>query len=272
VLKTAGGQPVSKQKASDATVAVVLSCAVILGSSESLSFREDVQVNHSRVVVGRAIACVVVLTAATVLFSANLPLTAAQGQPAQGRGQAAAPPPVGPVTLEVVPGTRASYRVTEQFVGINFPSDAVGATETVTGTLYLNADGTIDSAKSKMMIDLRTLKSDQDMRDNYLRTRTFEVEKAPMVEFVPKRIQGVPSPLPVQGQAGFQLTGDMTVKGTTSEVTWNGIATFSQQQVAGRASTNFDFAKFGLAKPAIGRLMSVDDKIVLELEFRLKRS
>lgn len=229
--------------------------------------------NRSRIVTGRAIAGVVVLIAAAVLFSMNGSLTAAQA-PAQGRGPAAAPapPPVGPVTLEVVPGTRASYKVTEQFVGINFPSDAVGATETVTGTIYLNADGTVDSTRSKLMIDLRTLKSDQDMRDNYLRTRTFDIEKSPMVEFVPKRFQGVPSPLPVQGQAGFQLIGDMTVKGTTSEVTWNGIATFAAAQVAGRASTTFDFAKFALTKPAIGRLMSVDDKIVLELEFRLKRS
>jgi polyisoprenoid-binding protein YceI len=210
------------------------------------------------------------LTVAGLLLAGGLLSTAAQA-PAQGRGPAAAAP-AGPVMLEVSPGTRASYRVTEQFVGISFPNEASGSTETVAGTLRINADGTIDSAQSKLTIDLRTLKSDQDMRDNFLRTRTLETEKFPMVEFVPRRIQGVPSPLPDRGQAGFQLTGDMTVRGTTSEVTWSGIVTFSAQQLAGRATTNFDFAKFGLTKPAIGRLMSVDDKIVLELEFRLKRS
>jgi len=116
------------------------------------------------------------------------------------------------------------------------------------------------------------MKSDQDMRDNFIRTRTLETEKFPMVEFVPRRIQGVPSPIPANGQAGFQLIGDMTVHGVKAEVTWNGVATFSAQQVAGRATTNFDFAKFGLTKPAIGRLMSVEDKILLELEFRMKRT
>jgi len=110
------------------------------------------------------------------------------------------------------------------------------------------------------------------MRDNFIRTRTLETDKFPMVEFVPRRIQGVPSPIPANGQAGFQMTGDMTVRGVTAEVTWNGIVTFSAQQLAGRATTNFDFAKFGLTKPAIGRLMSVDDKITLELEFRMKRT
>jgi polyisoprenoid-binding protein YceI len=227
------------------------------------------EVNHRRI---GTIVSALALVVAGALGSVWLPSTRAQA-PAQGRGPAAAAAvPAGPVLLEVSPGTRAAYRVTEQFVGISFPSDASGSTETVAGTLHINADGTIDSARSKLTIDLRTLKSDQDMRDNFLRTRTLETERFPMVEFVPRRIQGVPSPLPAQGQAGFQLTGDMTVRGTTSEVTWNGIATFSPQLVAGRASTSFDFAKFGLTKPAIGRLMSVDDKITLELEFRLKRS
>jgi polyisoprenoid-binding protein YceI len=245
-------------------------CRVSVAAEKLTLVEEECEVNYRRIIAGRAIASVVVLIAAGVFLADRLPATAAQGQ-AQGRGPAAAAP-AGPVMLEVSPGTRAAYRVTEQFVGINFPSDASGATETVAGSLRLNADGSIDSAQSKLTIDLRTLKSDQDMRDNFLRTRTLETEKFPMVEFVPRRIQGVPSPLPVQGQAGFQLIGDMTVHGTTSEVTWNGIVTFSAQQLAGRATTNFDFAKFGLTKPAIGRLMSVDDKIILELEFRMKRS
>ena len=220
--------------------------------------------NHRRIGAGRAIASVVVLIVAGALLAGGLPSTAAQAP--------AAAAPAGPVMLEVSPGTRAAYRVTEQFVGISFPNDASGSTETVTGTLHINADGTIDSARSKLTMDLRTLKSDQDMRDNFLRTRTLETDKFPMVEFVARRIQGVPSPVPANGQAGFQLMGDMTVRGVTAEVTWNGVVTFSAQQVAGRATTNFDFAKFGLTKPAIGRLMSVDDKITLELEFRMKRT
>ena len=219
--------------------------------------------NHRRIGAGRVIASAVVLIVAGVLFAGGMPSTAAQAPAAAQSGL---------VLLEVAPGTRAAYRVQEQFVGINFPNDASGSTEAVTGSLRIAPDGSIDSAQSKLSIDLRTLKSDQDMRDNFIRTRTLETDKFPMVEFVPRRIQGVPSPIPANGQAGFQMTGDMTVRGVTAEVTWNGIVTFSAQQLAGRATTNFDFAKFGLTKPAIGRLMSVDDKITLELEFRMKRT
>jgi polyisoprenoid-binding protein YceI len=210
---------------------------------------------------------VAVLVLAGALLAGGLPSTVAQAQTPAPAAAAAS----GPVMLEVAPGTRASYRAQEQLAGINFPNEAVGMTETVTGTIRIAADGSIDSTQSKLTIDLRTLKSDQDNRDNYLRTRTFETEKFPMAEFVPRRIQGVPSPLPATGQAGFQLVGDMTIHGVTSEVTWNGVATFVGQMVAGRATTSVNFAKFNLPKPQLARVVSVEDNIRLEIDFRLRR-
>jgi polyisoprenoid-binding protein YceI len=79
--------------------------------------------------------------------------------------------------------------------------------------------------------------------------------------------------IPFTGQAGVQITGNLTVHGVTKEVTFQGIATFNRNgTIAGRAKTTFAFATFGLNKPTIARLMSVDDKITLELVYRLKRS
>ena len=174
--------------------------------------------------------------------------------------------------LEIVDGSTASYRVQEQLAGVNFPNDAVGTTPSVTGVLVIMPDGSVNSGQSKLTIDLRNLKSDQDMRDGYIQKRTLETDKFPLAEFVPKRVQGLPSPLPVMGQAGFQLVGDMTIHGMTSEVTWTGVATFNRDQVAGRSTTNFTFATFGLMKPTLARLLSVDDKIQLEVVFKFKRS
>jgi len=194
---------------------------------------------------------------------------------AQAPGQAPAPPApvVGPVRLDIIDGSTASYRVQEQLAGISFSNDAVGSTSAVTGTLALNADGSVNVAQSKLTIDLRPLKSDQDLRDGYIQKRTLETDKFPLAEFVPKRVTGLATPLPTTGQTGFQLTGDLTIHGTTSEVTWNGIATFGRDgTVAGRAATNFTFANFGLTKPTLARLLSVDDKIQLEVAFRFKRS
>lgn len=199
-------------------------------------------------------------------------ISAVPSMMAQGPAAAPAGPPTA-VKLDVADGSTASYRVQEQLAGINFPTEAVGTSAALSGTIMLKPDGSVDSSQSKLSIDLKTLKSDQDMRDGYVRGRTLETDKFPTADFVPTKIQGIPTPMPTMGQAGFQLTGNMTVHGVTKEITWNGVTTFAKDgSVAGRATTDFTFATFGLTKPTLARLLSVDDKIQLELVFRLKRS
>jgi hypothetical protein len=50
------------------------------------------------------------------------------------------------------------------------------------------------------------------------------------------------------------------------------VATFGNDLVGGRATTTLLFPAFNLTKPSLARLLSVDDKIELEIEFRCKRS
>ena len=214
----------------------------------------------------RVFASLITLTIIVALSIVAAPPIAAQPQDK----------PAAAIQLAAAPGTKVSYRVKEQLAGLNFPDDAVGATESVTGTIVVLPDGSIDSANSKLTIDLSTLKSDQDMRDGYVKNRTLETDKFPTAEFVPRKLEGAPSPLPAPdrptAQSGFQLMGDLTVHGVTKPVTLNGYATFSRDLIAGRANTSLTFATFGLTKPSLARLLSVDDNIQLEIEFRLKRN
>jgi polyisoprenoid-binding protein YceI len=199
----------------------------------------------------------------------------AQAPPARGgRGGAPPPDPTRPARIELVEGTVARYKVREQLAGISFPSDAVGTTTSVTGGLVLNPDGTIDVKQSKIVVDLKSITSDQSMRDGYVQRNTLETEKFPTLEFVPTRTAGLTMPLPSAppAQAGFQLIGDMTLHGVTREVTWNVVATFTNDGVAGRATTTLTFEMFKIAKPSLARLLSVDDRIELEIEFRGRRT
>ena len=200
----------------------------------------------------------------------------AQGQAPGGAPAASArggppPDPKKPHRLDVAPGTRARYKVQEQLAGIDFPSQAVGTTEAVTGMLIVNPDGSF-GAGSKLTVDLRKLTSDQSMRDGFIQGQTLETEKFPNLELVPKRATGLQAPLPTGQQSGFRLVTDMTMHGVTKEVTWTVVSTFANDAVAGRATTTVDFAAFNLTKPSLARLLSVDDKIELEVEFRFKRS
>jgi polyisoprenoid-binding protein YceI len=168
---------------------------------------------------------------------------------------------------------RARYKVQEQLVGVDFPNEAVGSTQAVKGTLIIAPDGSVTG--SKITVDMRTLESDQELRDNYIRTRVLETDKFPTMEFVPKRVVGLKPPLPSPPQAqaiGFQLVGDMTLRGVTKEVAWKVVGTLRGGTVAGSATTAVTFSEFNLPKPAVRLLLSVEDKIQLEVEFRANRS
>src|SRR5258708_7102555 len=167
----------------------------ILGGVESMDLKWVV--SGSRVsltgVLGLVIAGALVMGSGSVL-TAQAP---AGGPPRQGPPPAPTPPTAG-AHLEIIDGSSASYPVTEPLVGINFPSDAVGTTPTVAGTLVIAPDGSI-TAGSKLTIDLRNLKSDQDQRDGYVRNRVLETDRFPYAEFVPTKLQGLPVMIPTQG-------------------------------------------------------------------------
>lgn len=215
-----------------------------------------------------SLVLVSLLTLASVSMNAQNP----GAGPGPGN-QPPPPPPTAGAKLEIVEGSSATYRVTEQFVGVSFTNEAEGTTNLVSGTLTINADGSI-APGSKLTVDLRGLKSDQDQRDGYIQNRTLETAKFPNAEFVPTKITGLDKMIPSTGQAGISLTGNLTIHGVTKEVTFQGIATFNPRtnSVAGRAKTSFTFDEFGLTQPKIGRLASVDNKIGLELVYRFKRS
>jgi len=214
------------------------------------------------------------LALVSVLILASVSMNAQNQGPGPRPGnQPPPPPPTAGARLEIADGSSATYRVTEQFVGVAFTNEAEGTTNLVSGTLTIDADGTI-APGSKLTIDLRGLKSDQDQRDGFIQNRTLETAKFPNAEFVPTKVTGLEKMIPSTGQAGIALTGNLTIHGVTKEVTFQGIATFNPRNnsVAGRAKTSLTFDEFGLSQPKIGRLASVDNKIDLELVYRFKRS
>ena len=176
------------------------------------------------------------------------------------------------VRYDVVPeGTEVRYRVREQLVGLSFPNDAVGATNAVDGAIVFDAQGRLVPGQSRVTVDLRTLRSDEPRRDNYLRRNTLETERYPTVTFLPAEARGLPVPLPASGTVPFELVGDLTVKDVTRRVGWSATASFEGPRAAVRARTAFRFGDFGLRIPRVSVVLSVDDDIKLEADLVLRR-
>jgi polyisoprenoid-binding protein YceI len=174
------------------------------------------------------------------------------------------------IRLRTAPhGNEARYRVREQLAGVDFPNDAIGKTSRVDGSIAVAADGTVLVSDSRFTIDLASLTSDRDRRDNYLRRNTLQTEQHPTAVFVPKVIRGIKFPMPQNGEVKFQMVGDLTIKGVTKEVTWDVVARSETGSVIGQAKTRFTFADLQLEKPRVRSVLTVDDDITLEYDFQL---
>jgi polyisoprenoid-binding protein YceI len=175
---------------------------------------------------------------------------------------------IGEIRLAIVPGgSEARFRAHEQLAGFPLPTDPVGSTRAVSGEIFLLPDGAIDGA-SRIVVDLRTLKSDDSDRDDYIQTNTLETAKYPTAEFAPAGAPGLPVPLPSDGSGAFQLVGPLTVHGVTRTVTWDATATFNETEVSGSASTRVRMTDFGMTPPQVWPVLSIQDELTLEIDLR----
>jgi polyisoprenoid-binding protein YceI len=178
------------------------------------------------------------------------------------------------VILAVVPEkSEARYRVREQLAGVSLPSDAIGRTNAISGQIVGKMDGTIVSAESEIVVDLRTLQSDQGMRDGFIQRSTLQTSRFPNATFVPTSAPGLPLIPPVPTSGDFQLIGDLTIRDVTKPVTWQASCTLESGQTEGTcsASTSFTFDEFELEQPRVGRVVSIEDTITLEVDLFLQR-
>jgi len=168
-------------------------------------------------------------------------------------------------TFEVASG-EARYRVREELLQVGL-ADAVGTTKAVRGEVRLQGG----QATGSFTVDLQELKSDQARRDNYLRQNTLQTDRFPTATFRPKRVEGLPNPLPQSGKFPVRVVGDLTLRDVTREVVWEGEAEFLDQEVRVALRTEFPFEKFNLVQPRVPILLSVEDRIRLEVDLALRR-
>ena len=171
-----------------------------------------------------------------------------------------------PITVEISPGSVARYRIEEQLARLTLPNDAVGETDALDGHLLFNESGDLMSG-SKLSLDVASLTSDEPRRDRYVRRNTLKSNSFPTIDFEVRSVGNLEWPIPTEGLHEFQIVGDLTVMDVTKEVSWEVSANVIQDSITGAASSVIDFETFGIDKPRLAFILSVDDDIRLELEF-----
>ncbi len=159
----------------------------------------------------------------------------------------------------------ATIRVCEQIAAIPAPGDAVLTTRAFSGAAVLLSDGTFANG-SAFAADLDTLKSNESLRDEWIKFNTLNTRIYPRAEFTLVRISGVPMPLAAQGDWTATLEGTMKIHGVERVLSWPVQVTRSAGEVRVRGTTAFKFGDYGMAVPANRLILSVVDDVRLEID------
>lgn len=171
----------------------------------------------------------------------------------------------------IVPAeTEASYEVQEQFLQQNLPVKAIGRTNEVSGTFQFTQAGQPSGAINNIVVDLRTLKSDSDRRDNAIRGRWLESDTYPLAEFSSTGVEGAPTTYAEGEQISFKLIGNMTIRNVTKPVTFDVTGKLAGDTVTGMATTKLLMKDFGFDPPVIAGILTVEDGVTITVNFTAK--
>jgi polyisoprenoid-binding protein YceI len=161
------------------------------------------------------------------------------------------------------------YRVKEQLAFLDSPSEAVGRSTAVTGTMEVAGD-TVE--KVRIEADLTRLTSDESRRDNAIRQRGLESERYPTATLeLAEPIKLASAPVEGQEVRG-QGRGRLTVHGVTREVDldlrgrWSGPTI----QVVGQLPVKM--SDYQIQAPRFGPVVSIEDSAAVEFSLVFERA
>ena len=173
----------------------------------------------------------------------------------------------------IASGSVAGYRVREQLAFLPAPSDAVGRTSAITGTVVIG--GTTDAltvTSAHLTVDVSTLTSDRQMRDQRIHEMGLQSDTYPNATFTLTEPITLPANAASVATLNVQATGTLTIHGTAQTVTIPLTARVSSNAIEVAGSTTFPFERFGMTPPSIGGFVSVQDSATMEFDIHLKQA
>ncbi len=171
------------------------------------------------------------------------------------------------VFLIVPDETEARFLIDEVLLGA--PFTVVGATSAVGGEIRADLNAP-NNAQADIRVDLTTIVTDNERRNGAIQRWILETGEPAnqAAEFTSVSVSGIPEQLEVGQTFDFQISGDLTVKGVTKPLTFDGTATLvSEDRLEGSASTTILYTDFTTIPSLPPQVASVEDETILEIDF-----
>jgi polyisoprenoid-binding protein YceI len=160
------------------------------------------------------------------------------------------------------------YRVNEELAGVGAKT-AFGRTPDVSGTMTI--DETTVSAV-KIQADLTTLQSDEGQRDQTIHNQALESSRFPTATFELTKPIDL-GKVPAEGATmKVDATGDLTLHGVTKRVTIPLDAKLVNHEIVVTGQLDIAFADYGIAKPVSFKVLSIEDRGIMELQLFFART
>jgi polyisoprenoid-binding protein YceI len=160
-------------------------------------------------------------------------------------------------------GTWAGYRFDEELGGVG-ANTAVGRTPEVTGTMTVEGE---QVTEAEVEVDMTTLQSDEDRRDNAIRGRGLETDRFPTGTFRLTEPLDLPEGVESGEQVTTSATGELTLHGVTNPVTLEVEATLRDDAAVIVGSAPVSMSDFEIEPPTNAFVLSVND--TGEFEFQV---
>jgi polyisoprenoid-binding protein YceI len=170
--------------------------------------------------------------------------------------------------------SKALYRVEEEFLqgaverlGKELGSHtAVGFTRTIEGFLELSRDAPSQILGGQIIVDIRSLKSDDDKRDERIQEQFLQSNQFPIAEFVITGVENFPTSYIEGEEVTFTIIGDLTIREITNEVSWEVTAVLEGNTITGTAFTTIMMVDYGFDPPEILGFIEAQDPARIEME------
>jgi polyisoprenoid-binding protein YceI len=175
-------------------------------------------------------------------------------------------------TFQIVPAqTTASYSVYENLIFQNKPNnDAIGTTHSVQGSFRIRTGASPLVAAMNVKVDLRTLQSDAQKRDNYVQQHTLETDTYPYATFISVSSQGLPASYTDGQTVHFQLTGNLTMHGKTNKEVFEVQGKVVGKTITGTATSTMYMTDFGIQPPNLANIAIAQNKVSITITFTAK--
>lgn len=190
--------------------------------------------------------------------------------------------PSGMRTFVIVPEeSKASYLVDEEFfedalskLGISAgKKDVIGSTQVIEGQLQINPNDMGQLlGENRFKVDMRTLRTDQERRDNYILDDGPAFNRFPEATFEATEVSGLPTSYSDGEEIQFQMKGILTVHEVPVPITFDVTAILDGDTLTGIAETRALMTDFGIEPPNFARTLAVADEFGIRVELTAKEN